>query len=163
MARIARRDGNLDVVPAIFDACTAVVDAADEAAAVDAYAAAANAASPDEARAKLAEAMAKLPYVGEPFVLAAQLAVQAHDWDAAVDLATAGLARLFQWGCCWDKRVAWEGWIAWARCIAYQAQRREWPTTGAGVESLGAVQQAQRFRELSSGSNAIPTTSAPGP
>eukprot|EP00966_Prymnesium_polylepis_P270131 6240325-Prymnesium_polylepis.1 len=83
----------------------------------------------------------------------AQLHVQAGRWNEAQAAAASGLARLYEWGTCWDKRVGWEGWVAWARCIHFQARRAEWPETSGGVESLGAVDDAQRYRDLSVGSN----------
>jgi hypothetical protein len=159
MARIAARDGKLPVVPPIFERCTALLPEADEGAARDAYVDAMQdkekSAGADAAQALLAESTARNPFVGEPHVMLAQLHVQAGRWAEAQAAACEGCRLLFEWGCCWDKRVAWEGWIAWARCIHFQAARREWPTTSGGVESMGAVAHAQRFRELSVGDNSI--------
>ena len=49
----------------------------------------------------------------------------------------------------WDNRMPFEAWVAWCRCMYFQARRHEWPTTHGGLESLGAVHPSQRFRELS--------------
>ena len=59
------------------------------------------------------------------------------------------------WGVNWDKRVSFEGWIAWGRVVVFQSLRKEWPQTGGGVESLGAVGAEQRIREggLNEGKN----------
>jgi hypothetical protein len=174
-AQIAARDGLLEDVPAIFDRCTATLTPSDEAAARDKYVAAiasdkapclvsttddASAAAeltplvvPEHTLKLLEEASALNPHVAEPLVLAAQLHVQAGRWKQAQAAAAAGFKLLCEWGTCWDKRVTWEGWLAWARCIHFQAGRQEWPTTSGGMESLGAVDAAQRYRKLSVGDN----------
>lgn len=49
----------------------------------------------------------------------------------------------------WDNRMPFQAWVAWSRCMYFQAKRQEWPTSHGGLESLGAVHPSQRFRELS--------------
>ncbi|CAI0416482.1 unnamed protein product, partial [Linum tenue] len=38
-----------------------------------------------------------------------------------------------------DKRVSWEGWVAWARILLMKAKEKFWPNTAWGVSSLGLV------------------------
>jgi len=57
------------------------------------------------------------PYVGEPYILKAQLLCQDGQWEECKDAAKEGLKWLQLWGTNWDKRVAYEGWICWARCV----------------------------------------------
>lgn len=106
-------------------------------------------ADPDrnEILSQLEEACDLNPFVGEPFVLRAQIHVSRGQWQRAQELAERGVRLLWGWGTNWDKRVAWEGWIAWGRCIYFQAGRREWPTTSGGIQSLGAVNAVHRYRE----------------
>lgn len=94
-----------------------------------------------------------IPYVGEPYIVQAQVLCQQQSWREAKELAAEGLKWLTLWGTNWDKRVTFEGWVCWARCLFFQACREEWPDSSGGVESLGAVQAGQRFREINVGSN----------
>ena len=57
----------------------------------------------------------------------------------------------YQWGTSWDKRMAYAGWVSWARVIKFQSEQQEWPSTSGGVQSLGAVNASQRKRELNVG------------
>ena len=52
------------------------------------------------------------------------------------------------WATSWDKRMSFSAWVNWGRCLYFQAQQREWPTTHGGLESLGAVLPRQRVRGL---------------
>lgn len=52
-------------------------------------------------------------------------------------------------GCRWDNRMPFQAWVAWSRCMYFQACRQEWPDSHGGLESLGAVHPSQRFRDLS--------------
>merc|ERR1711879_983339 len=101
------------------------------------------------------------PYVAEPHVLLSQVHVQAGRWDAAQREAVTACKLMYQWCTAWDKRVELAGWIAWARCIHFQAGRKEWPTTSGGVESLGAVTDKQRYRDLSVGANFLRHAKSP--
>ena len=70
------------------------------------------------------------------------------EWDAAQAAAARGVELLSIWGTQWDKRMPWNAWVNWGRCLAFQASLHEWPTTHGGLESLGAVHPSQRFRKL---------------
>ena len=37
------------------------------------------------------------------------------------------LAAFCAWGNSWDKRVAWEAWVAWTRILRQSAQKGTWP------------------------------------
>jgi len=69
----------------------------------------------------------------------AQLGLIAGDWTMAADHAGAGLALLQDWGAAWDKRIAWSGWVAWARILVQSAEAKRWPDTLGGLNSLGLV------------------------
>ena len=46
----------------------------------------------------------------------------------------------FMWGCSWDKRMAWEAWIAWNRVLLQRSvDRISWPTSSWGVINYGLV------------------------
>ena len=55
----------------------------------------------------------------------------------------------------WDKRMSWQAWLNWGRCLGFQAQLREWPSTHGGMESLGAVVPRQRTRGLNVGRSLV--------
>jgi hypothetical protein len=146
-------------LPPLFDGCTKVLGRAEERRARDAYwtvvtecsepcasgdgvdsdAAAAIARRADEL---LAIAIDNNPYVAEPRVLRAQLRLQAGDNAGAAADARAGLKLLCEWGTCWDKRMAWNAWVAWARVLLGRAERGEgWPKDNAfQVLNFGMVE-----------------------
>jgi len=94
----------------------------------------------DSARHLLEAAVAHNPWVGEPRLLLAQLALTSGDFDAAEQHAAAGLAALQAWGTAWDKRIEWAGWMAWARIELQNARARQWPENLAALNGLGLVQ-----------------------
>ncbi|GJV58745.1 hypothetical protein Tco_1464845 [Tanacetum coccineum] len=51
-----------------------------------------------------------------------------------------GLQLLLEWGSPWDKRMSWEGWIAWCRVLVMKAKEKSWPETSWGmILNLGLV------------------------
>lgn len=79
------------------------------------------------------------PFVAEPHVLRAQLCVTQRRWDEAAAAAAQALALQAQWATAWDKRLAWEAWVAWTRVLLKAARERSWPDDAMGVISLGEV------------------------
>ena len=69
----------------------------------------------------------------------AQLALAAGQWEEAARQAGAGLALLSDWGVAWDKRIAWSGWVAWARILLQSAEAGRWPEMLPGLNGLGLV------------------------
>ncbi len=130
--------------PPVFARCTARLDPADELAAASLYWQAVTrslpVASPDPTRRALEAAAAHNPYVAEPRLMLAQLSLAAADWEAAARHAGAGLALLADWGVAWDKRIAWSGWVAWARILLQSAEARRWPEMLPGLNGLGLVE-----------------------
>lgn len=146
-------------LPPIFGRCGQVLPLEDEEAARQLYweatsAPALDAASPNtrsEISARLCaleEASVLNPFVAEPHIARAQMLLQLGEWGRAEEAAAQGLELLCDWATQWDKRMPWNAWVNWARCLAFQASLHEWPTTHGGIESLGAVQPSQRFRSL---------------
>ena len=129
--------------PPVFARCTARLDPADELAAATLYWQAVTRALPiasaDPTRRALEAAVAHNPYVAEPRLMLAQLALAAGQWDEAARQAGAGLALLSDWGVAWDKRIAWSGWVAWARILLQSAEARRWPEMLPGLNGLGLV------------------------
>lgn len=87
----------------------------------------------------LLRASARNPFVAEPHVLRAQIYLTERRWDDAAAAATTALGILAQWATSWDKRLAWEAWVAWTRVLLKAARERSWPDTAYGVISLGEV------------------------
>ncbi|KAL8118724.1 hypothetical protein AgCh_016291 [Apium graveolens] len=75
------------------------------------------------------------------FNLLQVLAVE--DWrctyEEAEKEAEKGLTLLLEWGSPWDKRMSWEGWIAWARVLLMKAKKKSWPQTSWCILNLGLV------------------------
>jgi hypothetical protein len=57
----------------------------------------------------------------------AQLYLSAGRAPDAARSAEAALAAFCAWGNSWDKRVAWEAWVAWTRILRQSAQQGTWP------------------------------------
>jgi len=95
--------------------------------------------APASARALLSEAIHLNPWVAEPHLLAAQLALIEGDFSAASALALQGGRLLLSWGVQWDKRVSWPGWVIWSRLLAQKAQECDWPDTLRRHNNLGLV------------------------
>jgi hypothetical protein len=143
-SRLARHLPDLDIpTPPIFGNCTKVLSKADEAAASALYwqvtMLSTPHVSPEHARNCLDKAVEHNPFIGEPYLLLAQIALIQDDFDAAYAYATAGLERCSEWGIPWDKRITWEGWVVWARLLQQRAARREWPQTLREHNNLGLV------------------------
>jgi len=154
-------------LPPIFDRCSATLALADEEAARTAYmSAVCSPAQPlDEtptphphphpstvaALEGVREAARLNPFVGEPHIVEAQLLLQQGQWVGAESSARRGVHLLEILATSWDKRMPWQAWINWGRCLGFQAHHREWPTTHGGIESLGAVSSRQRTRGLNVG------------
>lgn len=130
-------------VPPVFDRCRRTLSHAEEVTALSLYWQVVTRALPiatmDAARTALTEASHRNPFVAEPHLGLAQIALTAGDWDAALYHADQGLALLSAWGVAWDKRIAWSGWVAWARLLRQSAAAKTWPDTLGGLNGLGLV------------------------
>jgi hypothetical protein len=130
-------------VPPVFARCTATLAQADEMAAAALYWQAVTRGLPSAGmgptHAALESCIGHNPFVAEPRLLLAQLGLIAGDWAMAANHARAGLALLQDWGVAWDKRIAWSGWVAWARILVQSAEAGRWPETLGGLNSLGLV------------------------
>jgi hypothetical protein len=144
-ALAAAGDARRVAVPPVFDNCTRVLSAREQMVCRDAYVRASTTLFAPQhaahAQAALLEAITACPAVGEPFILLAQLQLQAGAWDAAAASAAEGLRLLLAWGTAWDKRMPWGAWVAWARVCAQGAETRTWPGNDApfGIINLGLV------------------------
>lgn len=152
-------------LPPIFDSCSRMLQPIDEAAARKLYWSAISLAgvTPTEAAeaastapggrthsmlASLAQASAHNPFVAEPHIVRAQLLLQLSQWEEAEAEARCGVTILCTWGTQWDKRMPFNAWLNWGRCLVLQAQSKEWPRTHGGIESLGATLPRMRYRGL---------------
>jgi hypothetical protein len=143
-SRLARHLPALDLpLPPIFGACSQTLSSAGEATASALYWQVTSQSMPltlpVHARHLTEAAIAHNPWIGEPYLLLAQLHLMAGEFDAACLAARRGLALLCEWGVAWDKRVSWQGWIVWGRLLAQKAERREWPSTLRDFNNLGLV------------------------
>jgi hypothetical protein len=144
-ARLGRRAAACAVapLPPVFARCTVDLEPDAERAARELYwQVVSDAAVQDEpvrAEEMLRRAIACNPFIAEPHLLLAQLHLNHHRWDEARAATRAALGLLAQWATPWDKRLAWEAWVAWSRVLAKAAREREWPDTALGIISLGEV------------------------
>lgn len=92
-----------------------------------------------EAAHKLQRVVELNPFIAEPHLMLAQLHIHAQEWQAAQHEAQQALELFLQWGTCWDKRMAWDAWVAWTRVCLEAAADQKWPEQPLGVLSLGMV------------------------
>lgn len=129
-------------VPPVFDHCTRVLGAADEAGAAALYWSVIQQDQPlvdlDVATAVLEQAVRLNPWVGEPQMVLAQLYLSAGRKADAAAAARSALQCFAGWGNAWDKRVQWDAWIAWTRILLQ----------GASAEGEGADAWPERLDKL---------------
>lgn len=117
--------------PPVFDHSSRTLAADDETAATALYWTVVQGQHPavdsDAALALLGQASRLNPWVGEPRLHAAQIHLARGEFDAAHAAAADGLKALAAWGTAWDKRIAWEAWVAWGRILLQSADDRQWP------------------------------------
>lgn len=138
------RDEDLElVIPPVFENCTRVLDAGEQIEARDLYweAVCGESKSGDLERAEelLLKCIEKNPFVGEPHVVLGQVYLGKRRFEEAEREAEKGIILMLEWGSPWDKRMSWEGWIAWGRVLHMKAQERSWPQHSWGVLNLGLV------------------------
>ncbi|KAL2938990.1 Coatomer subunit epsilon [Bienertia sinuspersici] len=140
---IQGRDEDLQlVVPPIFDKCTRVLEAKEQIKGRDLYWEAVcehGKIGLEKAEELLLESIQKNPFVGEPHVVLGQLYLGMKRFEEAEPEVERGLILLLEWGSPWDKRMSWEGWIAWARVLLMKSKEKSWPNTSWGILNLGLV------------------------
>lgn len=137
------RDEDIELVlPPVFENCTKVLDAEDQIVARDLYWEAVcdvNKEGLGRSEELLVKSIEKNPFVGEPYVVLSQVYLAMGRFEEAEKKAEKGLTLLLEWGCPWDKRVSWEGWISWSRVLLMKAKEKSWPHTSWGILNLGLV------------------------
>ncbi|KAG6625757.1 hypothetical protein I3843_15G000500 [Carya illinoinensis] len=130
------------VVPPVFDNCSKVLDAEEQVAAMDLYwevVCGVSKSGLERAEELLLRCVQKNPFVGEPHVVLGQVYLTKGRFEEAEREAERGLTLMLEWGHPWDKRMSWEGWIAWARVLLMKAKEKSWPQTSWGILNLGLV------------------------
>ena len=134
------RDEDLDmVIPPVFDGCTRILSAEDQLKARDLYWETFRDKEEKEREELLVACAGKNPFVGEPRLVLAQVYLGQERFEEAEEEAEMGLKLMLEWGSCWDKRMSWEGWIAWGRVLLMKARERSWPRSSWGIVNLGLV------------------------
>lgn len=128
------------VIPPVFENCTRVLSAEEQVEARDLYwEVVMGGKKKCEEEELLVRCIEKNPYVGEPRAVLAQVYLRKGRYEEAEREAGRGLRLLLEWGSPWDKRVPWQGWIAWARVLLMNSKDRTWPHTPWGILNLGLV------------------------
>ena len=130
---------------AVFDNCSATVSASDERTARDLYwnvtTTMTEPASHDNAMVDLEASIALNPFMAESRLLLAQILATRAQWPQALESAQAALRLLLDWGVAYDKRVPWQGWVAWCRVVLRCVRQEAWPESAFGVINLGMVER----------------------
>lgn len=138
-----RRDEDLElVIPPVFQNCTRVLGTEEQQIGRDLYWEAVCEAPKiglEKAEELLVGATEKNPFVGEPHVVLGQIYLGKGRYEEAEEEAEKGLRLILEWGSPWDKRMSWEGWVAWARALVMKAKEKSWPKTSWGILNLGLV------------------------
>lgn len=118
----------LEVVPPVFEGCTAILDFKDESTARDLY----WKTMQEEEKMKGEEREAAYtrvcelnPFVAEPHVMLSQELYRRGDFVLAVHEAATALEIFYQWGTCWDKRHSFAQWVGFARMMLLRSKRRQ--------------------------------------
>ncbi|MCD9641132.1 hypothetical protein HAX54_027051 [Datura stramonium] len=130
------------VFPQVFDNCTRVLDAEEQNEARELYWEGVCEGSKrglDWAEEKLLMSVDKNPFVGEPHVVLGQIYLSKGKFEEAEKEAEKGLRLILEWGSPWDKRMSWEGWVAWTRVLLMKAKEKSWPQHSWGILNLGLV------------------------
>ncbi|KAF5749844.1 hypothetical protein HS088_TW03G00170 [Tripterygium wilfordii] len=130
------------VVPPVFEYCTRVLDAREQIEARDLYWEGVCDMSKrglDGAEGLLLRCVEKNPFIGEPHVVLSQVYLTKGCFEEAEREAEKGLTLILEWGSPWDKRMTWEGWVAWTRNLLMKAKEKSWPNTSWGILNLGLV------------------------
>lgn len=135
------------VIPEVFNNCTEVLSEANEREARDLYwDVICNKTEPKdhkEAEEKLQKCIERNPFIAEPHAVLAQIMNSQERYKEAHPHAVAAMELLEKWGTAWDKRMQWEGWIAWVRQLEMGARKESWPRgpRGAwGIINLGLAE-----------------------
>ncbi|WOL13354.1 hypothetical protein Cni_G22124 [Canna indica] len=142
---INERDEELElVIPPVFDNCTKILDAEDQIQARDLYWEAVCCVGDKEQCWEKVEKLLlgsceKNPFVGEPHLVLGQVYLNMGKYEEAEREAETGLKLVLEWGSSWDKRMTWEGWVAWGRVLLTNSKERSWPQTSFGILNLGLV------------------------
>lgn len=125
-------------VPPVLDGCGALVTVQDERRLIAAYSSALGNLTWPPAMGRLAQAVARVPWVGEPYLVLAIWRAIAGDLLTAAELAGHGEALLEQWTMPWDQRVGLRDWKRLAQLIRSICARRSDHAERA-IAQLGAA------------------------
>ena len=125
-------------VPPVLDGCGALVTAQDEMRLIAAYNSALGNLTWPPAMGRLAKAVSRLPWVGEPYLVLALCQAIAGDLLTAAELTGNGEALLQQWTMPWDQRAGLRDWKPLAHVIRSICARRSDRAERAIVQ-LGAA------------------------
>ncbi|KAK5770783.1 hypothetical protein PVK06_046937 [Gossypium arboreum] len=126
------------VAPPVFDNCTKVLGAKEQVEARDLYWEAICGGS-GRAEELLLGCCERNPFVGEQHVVLAQVYLNQGRFEEAEKEAERGVTLMLEWGSPWDKRMSWEGWVAWGRVLLLKAKEKSWPHSAWDVLGLGFV------------------------
>ncbi|CAL9063935.1 uncharacterized protein LOC103985179 [Musa acuminata AAA Group] len=134
------------MIPPVFDNCTKVLEAKDQTVGRDYYweAMCGDWAKEGETgwekvEGLLGESIRRNPFVGEPHLVLGQVYMNQGKYEEAEAAAGKGLRLMLEWGSSWDKRMSWEGWVAWGRVLSAKAKEKTWPHSSWGIVNLGLV------------------------
>ena len=130
------------MIPAVFENCRRVLDAEEQKIGRELYWEAVCGAEKvglQRAVELLIRAIEKNPFVGEPHVVLGQIYLSKGKFEEGEKEAEKGLRMILEWGSPWDKRMTWEGWVAWARVLVMKGKEKSWPNTSWGILNLGLV------------------------
>lgn len=137
------RDEELElVIPPVFENCTRVLDADEQKLGRELYWEAvceAEKVGLERAEELLIRAIERNPFVGEPHVVLGHIYLSKGKFEEGEKEAKKGLRMILEWGSPWDKRMSWEGWVAWARVLVMKGKEKSWPNTSWGILNLGLV------------------------
>eukprot|EP00397_Hematodinium_sp_SG-2012_P015502 GEMP01015787.1.p1 GENE.GEMP01015787.1~~GEMP01015787.1.p1 ORF type:complete len:788 (-),score=145.49 GEMP01015787.1:470-2833(-) len=107
-------------LPPVLDSCLNILHEADEVRATDMYW---NMTHHGWDAEKLRAVVALNPYIGEPEVVLAQIAIRGRDFTQALTHAAEGRRKILALGTAWDKRYTYGNWLFLANNLMLRARR----------------------------------------
>jgi hypothetical protein len=128
-------------VPPIFNHCSEVLTREDEQKSINSYWSVINGTvSNDGVIPVLLDSIKLNPWYFEGHVLLAQKYLHLNENENARKHTEIALQLQKQWGCAYDKRMAFQAWVAWTRVLDQRARDGlGWPENSWDVNNFGMV------------------------
>ena len=142
LSETKKKNPSLDFqLPPVFNQCTSLLSEENERKARDLYCQVFDQkeSSLEEKKLLLLESLQLNPFIPEPHTILSQIFLHEKEFAQASTHSQQALSKLVILGTCWDKRISFEGWLAWIRVLNQSAQDQKWVENSFQLLGLGLV------------------------